>query len=138
MVLIVEDNDDVREHVSQNLENDFMIKQAVHGKEGWDMASAYIPDLIICDIMMPEMDGIELCKRQKSDECTSHIQVILLTAKADVENKITGLETGADDYITKPFNMQELMVKANNLIEQRKNLREKFGVLPSFWIKTIP
>src|SRR4030042_344727 len=83
VVLIIEDNDDVREHISQNLENDFLVKQAIHAKEGWEKASAFIPDLIISDIMMPEMDGIQLCKKLKSDECTSHIPVILLTAKAD-------------------------------------------------------
>lgn len=126
VVLIIEDNDDVRHHIAGNFEKGYIIIQAKHGKEGLEKASAFIPDLIISDIIMPEMDGIELCKRLKSDVCTSHIPLILLTAKADIENKIKGLETGADDYITKPFNMKELVARSINLIEQRKKLRDKY------------
>jgi YesN/AraC family two-component response regulator len=127
VVLIVEDNEDVMQHLTQNLEESFLIKQAVHGKEGLEKAAAFIPDLIISDVMMPEMNGMEMCKKLKSEATTSHIPVILLTARADVENIIEGLETGADDYITKPFNIQELITRSNNLIEQRKKLREKYS-----------
>jgi signal transduction histidine kinase/AraC-like DNA-binding protein len=126
VVLIVEDNADVRQHVYENFEKEYLVKQAKNGKEGWEKAVALIPDLIMSDVMMPEMDGVELCKKLKTDERTSHIPVILLTARADVEDKIEGLETGADDYITKPFNIKELLTRSKNLIEQRKKLIEKY------------
>lgn len=126
IVLIIEDNADVRQHISENFKKEFIVKQAIDGKKGMEKAIAFIPDLIISDIKMPEMDGVELCKKLKTDERTSHIPIILLTAKAEVENKIEGLETGADDYITKPFNIKELLSRSRNLIEQRKKLREKY------------
>jgi signal transduction histidine kinase/DNA-binding NarL/FixJ family response regulator len=126
VLLIVEDNADVRQHIYENFEKEYLIKQAKNGKEGWEKAVALVPDLIMSDVMMPEMDGVELCKKLKTDERTSHIPVILLTARADVEDKIEGLETGADDYITKPFNIKELLSRSKNLIEQRKKLREKY------------
>jgi signal transduction histidine kinase/DNA-binding NarL/FixJ family response regulator len=126
VILIVEDNADVRQHICENFEKEYVVKQAKNGKEGWEKATAIVPDLIMSDVMMPEMDGVELCKKLKTDERTSHIPVILLTARADVENKIEGLETGADDYITKPFNIKELLTRSKNLIEQRKKLREKY------------
>ena len=125
-VLVVEDNRDLRFYIRDLLSNDYNIRQARNGQEGFAVAAEKTPDLIISDVMMPEMDGYELCERIKTDERTSHIPVILLTARADESDKLTGLETGADDYIIKPFSVRELRVRARNLIEQRKKLREKF------------
>ena len=126
-ILVVEDSEDVRGHLLDNLEDQFNMLEAVDGEQGLELATDIIPDLVITDLMMPKMDGVELCQRLKSDERTSHIPVIMLTAKATVESRIEGLETGADAYMTKPFNMQELQTRLKNLIEQRKLLRERFS-----------
>jgi DNA-binding response OmpR family regulator len=126
LVLIVEDNPDVTTYIRSFLDQDYRIITASNGKEGWQKALAKYPDLIISDVMMPEMDGFELCKKIKTDQRTSHIPVILLTAKTDLNSKIEGLEFGADDYISKPFEADELKVRSKNLIEQRNRLREKF------------
>jgi YesN/AraC family two-component response regulator len=109
------------------MDHEYRILTAENGKEGLKKTIEEYPDLIISDVMMPEMDGFQLCKKIKSDERISHIPVILLTAKADLESKIEGLEFGADDYITKPFEAEELRVRSKNLIEQRKKLHEKFS-----------
>lgn len=126
IVLIVEDNIDLRNYISRNLGNSYEIHTAENGKEGLEHAIENIPDLVISDVMMPVMDGVEMCRQLKTDERTNHIPVIMLTAKSDQKSKVKGLETGADDYIIKPFDTEELQVRVRNLIEQRKNLREKF------------
>ena len=125
-VLIVEDNQDLRSYISQQLRSQYSILEAVNGREGLNMAVERIPDLIISDLMMPEMGGLEMCRELKADPRTSHIPIIMLTAKADRRSKLEGLETGADDYIIKPFDAEELKVRTKNLIEQRRKLREKF------------
>ncbi len=127
VVLFVEDSDDVRSYVHDLLKQDYEVLLAGKAKVGIELALKNMPELIISDIMMPEMDGIEFCHRIKNDWQTSHIPVIILTAKATEESKIEGLETGADDYLTKPFNAEELFARIKNLIEQRKTLREKFS-----------
>ncbi|MCK4978889.1 MAG: response regulator, partial [Candidatus Delongbacteria bacterium] len=126
VILIVEDNADIRKYISRNLNSSYSILFAENGKIGLDKAHENIPDLVISDVMMPEMDGVEMCKHLKTDERTDHIPVIMLTARADRDSKLEGLETGADDYLVKPFDPEELKVRVKNLLEQRRKLREKF------------
>ncbi len=126
VVLVVEDHPDVRRFVCESLKGEFVVLEAAHASDGLKLANENIPDLIISDVMMPGMDGFEFCEEIKSSEKTSHVPVILLTARASDEDKIQGLETGADDYLTKPFNTKELLARVRNLIENRLLLREKF------------
>ncbi|HSR19021.1 MAG TPA: ATP-binding protein, partial [Ignavibacteriaceae bacterium] len=127
IILVVEDNYDMREYIKESLGSDYLIEEAINGDQGVRKAEKIIPDLIITDMMMPKMDGNQLVKILKNDEKTSHIPIILLTAKAGQENKLEGLETGADDYLTKPFDIKELQVRIKNLIGIRKKLQEKFS-----------
>ncbi len=125
VILVVEDHDDMRVHLRDSLAPHYTVAQAKNGKEGIEKAREIIPDLIVSDIMMPEVDGYELCQALKTDIQTSHIPIILLTAKASQECIIEGLETGADDYITKPFNTRMLLGRIKNLIELRRQLQLK-------------
>jgi len=125
-LLIVEDSADVRKYIESICEGAYRILEASNGAEGLEKSLECIPDLIITDVMMPKMDGFQLCGRLKSDSRTSHIPVIMLTAKAASKDKINGLDVGADDYILKPFEAQELKSRIRNLIEQRKRLHEHF------------
>jgi signal transduction histidine kinase/ligand-binding sensor domain-containing protein/DNA-binding response OmpR family regulator len=127
IILIVEDNADFRNYIRQQLFQTYNIQEAVDGADGLEKAKQIIPDLIVSDVMMPKIDGIQLCHQLKTEEITSHIPVILLTARASEQSKVDGLETGADDYLTKPFNVRELHVRIKNLINQRKRLRERFS-----------
>lgn len=126
LLLIVEDNYDVRNYIKGNLNSGYRIMEAVDGEDGWNKSVKNLPDLIVSDVMMPKMDGFELCKKLKTDERTSHIPVILLTAKAAKQDRIEGYEIGADEYIMKPFEPDELRVRIKNLILQRKKLHEHF------------
>jgi len=126
-LLIIDDNLDMRYYVREVLTEDFFIEEACDGKEGLSFAIENLPDLIISDVMMPEIDGNELCRKLKTDERTSHIPVVMLTAKAGESARLEGFETGADDYITKPFSPVELKVRVRNIIDQRKKLRERFS-----------
>jgi signal transduction histidine kinase/DNA-binding response OmpR family regulator len=125
VILLVEDNPDVRKYIRDPLLSAYTVIEAADGKEGIDRANEIIPDLIISDIMMPEVDGYQLCSVLKKDIRTSHIPIILLTARASEESIIAGLETGADDYITKPFNTHILLTRIKNLIDLRRQLQEK-------------
>lgn len=123
-LLLVEDNPEIRELIRDLFVSHYTIEEAVNGEEGWQLAQKISPDLIISDIMMPVMDGIELCRRLKTDIKTSHIPVILLTARATIAYKYEGYETGADAYITKPFSGNYLLLRVKNLIRQRNTLRQ--------------
>ncbi|MEO8116951.1 MAG: ATP-binding protein, partial [Bacteroidota bacterium] len=122
-ILVIEDNADLREFIKDTLKKEFQIILASNGIEGLAKAQETIPDLIISDLMMPEMDGISMTQLLKKSTATSHIPVILLTAKAGSVNIIEGLQSGADDYLIKPFDGDELIARSKNIIEQRKNLR---------------
>lgn len=127
LVLIIEDNADVRFFIRENLRPIYQVMEAADGEEGYSMAVETIPDLILSDVMMPKLDGVALCRKLKTNEKTAHVPLILLTAKASGGDKIEGLETGADDYLIKPFDAAELLVRIKNLIESRRKLREHFS-----------
>lgn len=126
IMLIVEDNADVRYFIRSHFEPVFKVYETKNGKEGWDLALKIIPDVIISDILMPDVDGFEFCKRIKKDERTSHIPVLLLTALHSKEHEIEGLSSGADDYITKPFDISILQTKVENMLQARRSLKEKY------------
>jgi signal transduction histidine kinase/ligand-binding sensor domain-containing protein/DNA-binding response OmpR family regulator len=125
-LLIVEDNVDISNYIAELLSDEYAILQAYNGKEGLQMALEKMPDLIISDVMMPIMDGIELTHNLKTNLNSSHIPVILLTARASFMNKMEGFETGADDYVTKPFNESLLRARIKNILKNRSLLHEKF------------
>lgn len=127
IMLIVDDNPDVRQFIAGNFHEGFKTLEARNGEEGWELAVKTIPDIIISDILMPNVDGYELCKRLKNDERTSHIPVLLLTALHSKDHEIKGLTTGADDYITKPFDLSVLEAKVENMLSIRETLREKYA-----------
>ncbi|XWW45013.1 response regulator [Fibrella sp. USSR17] len=120
IVMVVEDNDDLRAQVVSYLSETYQVLSAENGQIGWEQALANVPDLIISDVMMPELDGYELVKRLKNDERTSHIPVILLTARSASESRLQGLQNGADDYLVKPFNLAELLLRIGNGLRTRQ------------------
>ncbi len=136
-ILLVEDNLDLQKFLYNEMSTIYNVMLAQNGEEGLLVASRNLPDLIISDIMMPVMDGLEFCKRIKGDEVTSHIPVILLTAKSGAESELSGFESGADDYITKPFNPEILKLKIRNILEARKKLADKFAKSASYIPKNI-
>lgn len=126
-LLIVEDNDELRHFLADSFMGQYHVVEATDGLMGWNLAQEELPDLIISDIMMPQMDGVELCQRIKDNLDTSHTPVILLTAKTSDESKIAGSESGADAYLTKPFSFKLLQITINNLLESRRKLKELYA-----------
>ena len=129
LLLIVDDNEDFRIFMRYSLELQYRVKLVVNGKEAWEMMQEELPDLVISDVMMPQMDGNELCRLIKQDKRTAHIPVILLTARQNTEAKLEGLQTGADDYVTKPFNMTILVLRIRKLIELSRYHRVTQGMI---------
>jgi YesN/AraC family two-component response regulator len=129
-VLIVEDDVDILNYVRMEFSEKYTIYTANNGKEGLNQSLKHLPDVIVSDIVMPEMDGLTLCKLLKSNEKTCHIPVILLTAKTSMEQRIEGLEMGADSYIPKPFNLKHLETRIDKLIQLRTTLKNKFAKNP--------
>lgn len=133
LILVVEDNDELRDFIVDSLSSDLKVIVAENGITGWRLTEKHLPDIIISDVMMPEMDGYELCKKVKDDPRTNHISVILLTAKMAQSSKEAGLACGADDYMTKPFHSHELELRVKNALAQQARLKEKLRkqLLPS-------
>ena len=129
LLLIVDDNEDFRIFMRYSLELRYRVKLAVNGNEAWEMMQEELPDLVISDVMMPQMDGNELCRLIKQDKRTAYIPVILLTARQNTEAKLEGLQTGADDYVTKPFNMTILVLRIRKLIELSRYHRVTQGMI---------
>lgn len=125
-VLLIEDNDDFRFYLKDNLKDYFNVIEAVNGKEGWQKALALHPNLIVSDISMPEMNGMDLCNKLKNDSRTTHVPVVLLTALAGEEQQLKGLNTGASDYLTKPFNFEILLSKLKNILLQQELMRKTY------------
>lgn len=126
-LLIIEDNAELREYLIRLLEDEYHVLTAAYGIQGREEATKHIPDIILCDVMMPGKDGYQVCRELKNDFLTSHIPIVFLTARADTSSKITGLKQGADAWLTKPFNRKELMICLHNLLVQREILRLKYS-----------
>jgi DNA-binding response OmpR family regulator len=127
LILLVEDNEDFRFYLKDNLRLYYKVAEASDGREGWQKALSQHPQLIVTDISMPHMDGIELTRKIKSDKRTNHIPVVLLTALTGEKEQIKGLETGANDYVTKPFNFEVLNAKIHNLLALNNTLRSTYS-----------
>lgn len=124
LLLIVEDNADIRQYIEESLHEDYRIIQACNGKEGMEQAFSQVPDIIVSDIMMPEMDGIKMTHILKEDIRTSHIPIILLTAKTSVNDQEEGYDSGADSYLTKPFSAKLLHSRIRNILSGRRRLAD--------------
>ena len=138
IVLLIDDNKDIQKLVGELLGSDYNIITASNGKEGVKMASRYVPDLIICDVMMPVMDGLECCRYIKNEVSTSHIPVLMLTACSMDEQRIQGYDSGADGYLSKPFNINVLKSRCSSLIANRKRIKDLWLSRPSAVSKDSP
>src|SRR5690606_10167659 len=119
-ILIIEDNEDFLFYLKDGLSPYFQVEVAKNGKEGWQKTLSVLPDLIVSDVMMPVMNGVELCQKVRKDSRTKHIPFVLLTAQDSERHQLNGLKIGASDYVTKPFSFELLLSRVNNLIKQRK------------------
>jgi DNA-binding response OmpR family regulator len=137
VVLLVDDNEEILEFIEHELNEKYTIVKALHGQEALNILKEEAVQLVICDIMMPVMDGLELCRIIKTHFDYSHIPVILLTAKNTLQSKIEGLETGADAYIEKPFSPEYLQVQIANLLANRSKIKEYFASSPLVHIKSM-
>jgi DNA-binding response OmpR family regulator len=126
-LLIIEDNRDMRNYIVESLARDFRVLTANNGEQGVAVATAEIPDVIISDMMMPKMDGYQVTQTLRSNPATNHIPIVLLTARGDRESRMRGWHEKADDYLTKPFNIEELTTRLRNLLEIRSLLRKRFS-----------
>ncbi len=126
-VLVIEDNDDMRQYIVESISEQFNTLVAVNGQQGVELATQEVPDLIISDIMMPVMDGYQTTKALRETQITNHIPVVLLTARGDRDSRLRGWEEKADEYITKPFDVEELIIRISNLIEIRNILKRRFS-----------
>jgi len=126
IMLVIDDNSDVRYFIKSHFSTNYQVLEGENGLEGWNIALKTIPDIIICDVMMPDIDGFELCRKIRKDERTSHIPIILVTALGSREHEIEGLSYGADDYITKPFDLVILQTKVENILSVRQSLKQKY------------
>jgi signal transduction histidine kinase/DNA-binding response OmpR family regulator len=126
-ILVVEDDDDLRGFLCEVLAAGYAVAEARDGEEALARAQEHMPDLVVSDVLMPRLDGLTLCSRLRGDERTSHIPVILLTSRTELDQKLEGLRTGADDYLPKPFSPRELVARVANLLERRRALRERYG-----------
>ena len=129
LALLIEDHEDVLQYLASCLQGQYRLEMATNGQEGIEKAIECVPDIIISDVMMPKKDGFEVVSTLKQDERTSHIPIVLLTAKADIESRLEGLEHGADAYLAKPFDKKELEVRLRKLIELRRQLQTRYGTL---------
>ncbi len=127
LMLMVEDSPDVSRYLGAIMKHEYQVVMAENGKTGYEKALSLVPDIILSDVMMPEMDGIEMLEKVKGDFRTSHIPVVMLTAKADVDSRLEGLDKGADAYLAKPFSEKELHIVLKNLVESRRKLHERYG-----------
>lgn len=126
-LLIIDDNNDIRSYLKELFEKDYNVITAEDGKAGLEITRKKLPDLVVSDVMMPEMDGLEFCQEVKSDMTTSHIPIILLTAKASTQHELEGLQTGADDYVRKPFDSRVIQSRVETLLNNRKNVQSYFA-----------
>ena len=132
-ILIAEDNSDLQKYIYELLTKDYKVAVANNGKEALSLAETFFPDIIISDILMPEMDGVELCRNLKNNITTSHIPVVLLTALDSIDDEIKGLDLGADAYISKPFSDELLLAQIRNLLHSREALRQLFNTSGDEW-----